>query len=302
MFCPKCGNKMNDGAQFCGNCGWSTNGATASIRRKVDIPIVPIVGVIFVIAVVMLVKTLFFGGKFRSAKLVTNFRDAKLVTSYSQDTTINQMDTVSFGSYPQSDASGIEKEPIEWIVLDRQGNKALLLSKYILDCKCYNNEYTDVTWETCSLRNWLNNDFYYRAFSSDEQKKIISTNVINNNNIDYGTTGGNNTNDKVFCLSIEETRKYFGEGVKENYGYQLGKNVAARGTNYAKAVDNNGYNLNVVYESFRWYNGNSYFWLRSPGDDQKHAARVSYVGYLRTYGDAVFYRDYGVRPALWVEY
>ena len=241
-------------------------------------------------------------GKYDDA--TTRFNNAKLVTNYSPDTVIDQMDTVSFGSYPQSDASGNIKEPIEWIVLDRQDNKILLLSKYILDCKCYNNEYTDVTWETCTLRNWLNNDFYYRAFSSDEQRKIVTTNVINNNNIDYGTNGGNNTNDKIFCLSIEETRKYFGNDTKKSDGYQLGKSVATRGTYYAKVVNNNGSYLWVYDGSddnqYSWAVGNSWWWLRSPGYNQKYAAGVDGVGYLGTLGCYVKYGDGGVRPALWV--
>ena len=291
MFCPNCGKEMSDAAVFCGNCGWSKTGKKGRGGKKISLPIVPIIGVVVIIAIVFLVKNLFFGGSFKSAKLVTK---------YSTDTTIDKMETVKFGSYPQSDASGNAKEPIEWIVLDRQGNKTLLLSKYILDCKRYNDDWVDVTWETCTLRNWLNNDFYYRAFSSDEQKKIQTTNVINNNNIDYGTNGGNNTNDKIFCLSIEETRKYFGDGVKQDLGYQLGKNVATRGTNYAKNVDNKGSHL-YVSDSSDWYGGNSIFWLRSPGVGQYCATRVGGGAFLDTAGGYVNYGTDGVRPALWVE-
>ena len=296
MFCPNCGNQMSDGAVFCGNCGWSKTGKKGRGGQRISLPIVPIIGVIAIIAIVFLVKNVFLGGSFKSAKLVTK---------YSTDTSIDKMKTVKFGSYPQSDMSGNTKEPIEWIVLDRQGNKTLLLSKYILDCKCYNNEFTDVTWETCSLRNWLNNDFYYKAFSSDEQKKIVTTNVVNNNNIDYGTNGGNNTNDKVFCLSIEEVQKYFGNGIKQDYGYQLGKNVATRGTDYSKVVNNNGSYLWVYDGSgdsqYSWAVGNSWWWLRSPGNNQSTAAGVSHDGYLNTVGHYVDDSGLGVRPALWVE-
>ena len=114
------------------------------------------------------------------------------------------MDTVIFGSYPQSDVSGNTKEPIEWIVLDRQGNKTLLLSKYILDCKCYNDVEKDITWENCTLRYWLNNTFYNTVFSSSEKSYIDNTFVINNDNASYNTSGGNNTYDNVFLLSIDE--------------------------------------------------------------------------------------------------
>lgn len=52
---------------------------------------------------------------------------------------------VSFGHYPQS-SSGMDNNPIEWIVLDVHGNKALIISRYALDCKPYNTTYKDVTW------------------------------------------------------------------------------------------------------------------------------------------------------------
>ena len=242
--------------------------------------------------------------------LSEQIRNARLVTEYSKDTLIDQIDTVKFGSYPQSDASGNTKEPIEWIVLDRQGDKALLLSKYILDFKCYNDESEDVTWETCTLRNWLNNDFYFKAFSSDEQKKIQTTNITNNDNLYYGTNGGNNINDKVFCLSAEEVRKYFGKGIEIEYHcFQLEKNVATRGTNYARNVKGRKSKSLMVYNKseYSWATGNSWFWLRSlnngvsPNNSYLEGDSVDPVGYIIMYICLVYYED-GVRPALWVSY
>ncbi len=258
------------------------------------------ISIVLIICIVFLVKNIVVYGKGKS------FGSVKLVTEYDDNTTIDEMETVTFGSYPQLDASGSKKKPIEWIVLDRKGNRALLLSKYILDCKCYNKEYKDITWETCYLRRWLNNDFYYQAFDSNEQNKIKTTNVINNNNIDYGTNGGNNTKDKIFCLSIEEIRRYFGNGIKEGYGYQLGKKVATKGTVYAMSVDNNGYNLYVYGGSgeseYNWAIGNSTFWLRSPGNDLNASAFVLFIGHLDMAGFIVDSPRLGVRPALWVSY
>ena len=87
----------------------------------------------------------------------------KLVSDYSETTKVEEMDTITFGSYPQSDVSGNIKDPIEWIVLDKQGDKALLLSKYILDYKWYNDEFKNITWESCTLRDRLNVTFYNTA-------------------------------------------------------------------------------------------------------------------------------------------
>ncbi|MBP3696995.1 MAG: hypothetical protein J6J45_05560, partial [Clostridia bacterium] len=65
-------------------------------------------------------------------------------------------DYITFGSYEQDNDLSNGKEPIEWLVLDKQDGKVLVISKYALDAKPYNDEYVDVTWETCTLRSWLN--------------------------------------------------------------------------------------------------------------------------------------------------
>ena len=72
-------------------------------------------------------------------------------------TSKNVRDYIKFGSYPQT-VKGIVR-PIEWQVLDVQDNKALLISKFGLDVQPYNNTKAKVTWDTCSLRSWLNKDF-----------------------------------------------------------------------------------------------------------------------------------------------
>ena len=70
-------------------------------------------------------------------------------------------DIVEFGRYPQ-DSDGTER-PIKWDVLAIENGRALLFSKYGLDCVRYHNEWVDITWEYCDLRRWLNDDFYNRA-------------------------------------------------------------------------------------------------------------------------------------------
>lgn len=221
---------------------------------------------------------------------LSQISQARLVTSYSDETTVDQMDTVLFGSYPQSDASGNTKDPIEWIVLDRQGDKTLLLSKYILDNKCYNNEEKDVTWEICSLRVWLNNEFYCKAFNGSEQSKILTTNVINIDNSIYGTNGGKNTNDKIFCMSIDEAKKYFNM-------QRVNKRLASRATDYAKNVNNGGFHFDL----FVYLDGGTIFWFRSPGWRQGAAAFVNSGGHIVENGDDVIAVTFGVRPALWID-
>ena len=96
-------------------------------------------------------------------------------------------DVVVFGKYEQDNKKSNGKEDIEWIVLAREGSKVLVISRYALACKPYNNKKTDVTWETCSLRKWLNNDFYESAFDEEEKNYIIKTNVPADKNPEYET-------------------------------------------------------------------------------------------------------------------
>lgn len=96
-------------------------------------------------------------------------------------------DTVRFGSYEQDNDLNNGAEAIEWLVLDKQDGKLLLLSKDALDAKPYNEEDEDVTWETCTLRSWLNDTFYTTAFRQEEQGSIATTKVKNEDNPKYGT-------------------------------------------------------------------------------------------------------------------
>lgn len=73
---------------------------------------------------------------------------------------------VTFGSYEQDADFDNGPEPIEWMVLDHQDGRTLLLAKYGLDASWYHVESADdVTWENCKLRSWLNTDFYNTAFN-----------------------------------------------------------------------------------------------------------------------------------------
>ena len=136
-------------------------------------------------------------------------------------------DMILFGRYEQDNNLDNGTEPIEWLVLDvsEDGKQALLISKYGLDVKQYNTSYEKKTWETCSLRTWLNTDtteeksFLSTAFTEDEQKKILTTAVDNSSSQGFDWTtegastnpsGGNDTQDRIFLLSYAEANTYFG--------------------------------------------------------------------------------------------
>ena len=187
--------------------------------------------------------------------------------------------TIAFGRYPQ--ASKNENALIEWLVLKNDGSKALLISKYALDCQKYNTSYTYVTWETCTLRKWLNGAFFNNAFSVDEQKQILSTTVTP----DYSTDPGNNTKDRVFLLSIAEAEKYFGSDSTRQ----------CQGTVYCYAQG-----------AYKARNGNCWWWLRSLSSphsfnfDNCYAFYVFSHGKVSREGSSADYDRIAVRPALWI--
>ena len=169
-------------------------------------------------------------------------------------------------------------EAIEWQVLDVQENRALLLSKYGLDAKPYNTEYADITWERCSMRKWLNEEFLNAAFSAEERSKIIRVKISNPDNTTRKTEGGNDTDDQVFLLSIDEAEKYFATG-------------DARKTEPTAHAKSSGV----------WTNDSGYcwWWLRSPGLYQNSAASVRSGGDVDGNG-YVDSDDRAVRPAFWL--
>ena len=183
-------------------------------------------------------------------------------------------ETIEFGNYPQEE-DGTEK-PIEWIVMKNEGNQVLLLSKYVLDAKPY-DEWEAVTWQTSDIRQWLNNEFYTTAFNKTEKAKIQTSLIKNEDNSEYGTSEGNDTEDKVFLLSEKEAETLFSDEEER----------IAKATEYAEKSG-----VYVNKEKAAWW------WLRSPGYSSSRAAEVSEYGWVDQDGPSVYCSDGGVRPAL----
>lgn len=181
-----------------------------------------------------------------------------------------------FGQYPQG-ANG-EMAPLEWRVLDVRGSKALLITEKLIDYVPYNKEYISVTWESCSLRKWLNTDFVMKAFGTQKPPRVARSAIQNRDNQDYGTDGGNWTNDRIFALSIDEAEKYFTS--------DMGR--VGHITDYVHSKENDG------------EDGSAFWWLRSPGSLSILAAGVNDDGSVSGYGKMVKLIKAAVRPALWL--
>lgn len=206
----------------------------------------------------------------------------------------NAGEIITFGTYEQDGDVSNRAEPIEWIVLDNQEGRMLVISRYGLDCQPYNTTQADVTWETCTLRNWLNSEFYNMAFNEGEKKVIMTSTLENPDNEHYGTSGGNITKDNIFCLSADEADRYFTKD--EERATKPTEYAVNRGVYVTKAED-------VGVSSVQGYIGNCCWWLRSPGDVCINAMFVFDGGAIPfwRWGQPAVNNNVSVRPALWIK-
>ena len=172
-----------------------------------------------------------------------------------------------------------------WLVLEVKNNRVLLLSEKVAELKPYNKKFIDVTWETSSLRSYLNGEFYDR-FNSEEKACILETKIPNNNNPWFNTKGGNITNDRVFLLSLGEVVKYFGDS-----GQLSGRQGEIR-----RIKDE----FNSARIAKNADGSDSWWWLRSSGFYGLNAVYVNPGGWIYVDGNNVHLYGGGVRPALWL--
>ena len=211
--------------------------------------------------------------------------------SFADNDKLKTEETIFFGEYEQDNDLSNGKEPIEWIVLDSQEGKSLLVSKYALDHKAFQDTgYGDTTWEVCSLRSWLNEEFLYEAFSEEERRKILTTTID-----DIQSPLSDNSDpvivplsDKVFLLDLSEVKKYFPSDNQRRCDV----------TPYSES------DL-AVYSVVSLYSG---WWLRSLGDLSYDVAYVDVYGEIETNimyysinGNVISHQYRLVRPAIWID-
>ena len=200
---------------------------------------------------------------------------------------------VQFGQYPQG-ANG-EVQPLMWRVLAVENGRALLITDKLIDAMPYNKENSKVTWETCTLRKWMNSDLISKAFNSSEQAQIATVTNRNPDNPEYGTKGGNATQDRIFTLSIDEAKKYFRDdddrmAAVTEYATKQGAYICDDKTAKKYGWKNS---LPTGEKTGRW-------WLRSPGYSSNGAAYVYFNGLVSRGGYDVNYSKVAVRPAFWL--
>lgn len=196
-------------------------------------------------------------------------------------------DKILFGNY-------------DWQVLDIQNDSALIITENIIEQRPYHDAYVGITWADCSLRKYLNGEFYDR-FNVDDKSRICS--VINKNpdNKWYGTKGGADTRDRIFLLSMEEVVcQYFGDSSSKLYN--PGKNqrywFERRDENNSRRIAR----LEANKEQIWWW------WIRTPGRVNVKAVYIHGDGNIGIQGNNILKGNIadgkctgGVRPALWLK-
>ncbi len=177
--------------------------------------------------------------------------------------------TVFFGNYEQDNNTENGPEKIGWIVLQQDEEKSLIVSSYLLRISKYNDVdgSMECTWESSTIRTWLNEEFFYDAFSDDERAAVFS--VVHEDE----TT----CRDRVFLLSSEEVNTLF-----------VGKKADKSATGTVKAN----------YQTPDAFDGRmNYWWLRSSEDgfkkhyiDREGSRKEDYANSAK-----------GIRPAMWVK-
>lgn len=236
----------------------------------------------------------------------------------------DDLQTVKLGRYEQDNDEQNGAEQLEWIVLEADGQKALVISKKIIDCKPYNNGYGACNWESSSIRKWLNTDFFETVFTEGERMKILEAFVPDVDPDSISAEASNETSmdasgndeealepvnetmltgvyDKIFLLSDYEVKKYLPDD-----GAVEGDEAYAHATEYA--IENgvwvltkdlfelgqyveNGYDETIV--------GSGWWWLRNSEASTK-SKDVDSTGAIRENGHDVGEKHDGIRPAMWI--
>ena len=179
---------------------------------------------------------------------------------------------------------------IKWRVLENDGNTLFVIADKIVDCKDYNDLYSNTTWSYSTIRYWLNNSFYNTAFSNDEQSAVATQMIVNEDNPFYGTKGGTKSRDNIYLLSISEAKNPI-------YGFcsSFTANSMSRKMKTSDYANARGmWTEGIADYEYEWN-----WWLRSPGggDDCIRAAAVK-DGEIIGGGYYVNYSQCGVCPVL----
>lgn len=198
-------------------------------------------------------------------------------------------DVIQFGAY-------------DWRVLEIKESRALIMTERIIRQLPYHNKKEDAFWANSAVRKYLNNDFYM-TFNEEEKLKIVEVLNKNDDNPWYGASGGQDTYDKIFLLSLEEAViKYFGDS------RHCLENRSPKQRYWFQKKDENNPLRRTNYHGYVWW-----WWLRTPGRDNRRAIYIHGDGNIGIQGNGVYKyssntlhpetsdNSGGLRPVLWLK-
>lgn len=186
-----------------------------------------------------------------------------------------------------------EKIPIRWLVLEKEGDRALLLSVLNVDVKKYSYIPEGLTWASSEIREWLNGEFLCEAFDEEERGCLKKSRITTKENPVYHTDGGADTEDYVFLLSPEEAEHYFASD--EERRAQIKPNVVPFDDIKRMEVEVEPHWYYLFTDYYGW-------WLRTPGE--QWGVMMTYVdryGKIHCEGARGEDNYFGIRPAMWVD-
>ena len=198
-------------------------------------------------------------------------------------------DIIKLGRYEQDNNLKNGTEQIEWLVLEVKDGKAFVISEYALDRQPYNTTRQAVTWETCSLRTWMNETFINEAFTENERRIILTTTVTADiNRYHDNIPQGNDTEDKLFLLSLSEAERFFPlpDSSPSTTSDPSEFLCSCKETPYSSGQKE--------YFYTNWL-------LRTKGSDLYRVCYVFWEGVFHAAGVAIEADINAVRPAMWIE-
>lgn len=284
MKCENCGADVGTDFSFCTTCGNPINQPKTikkSCKKKKRI-------ILFTIILSLIIVVIGVGIS-SSVKRKTN------KPRHVDFSNIEIGDYVTFGVFEQDDEEKNGKELIEWEVLEIRDDKALLLSKYGLDCMVFNSEGWNTNWADSEVRSWLNGTFYKKSFNDEEKEHIIKSEITTIFFPSEDNWAFEKTEDCVFILNSDELDIYYpGQYIlPQNDSDWLRKNKKydAKPTKYC---------LNNYYDTYC----NEYWWLRSGLPESSNWGEGSCVLAAGPNGiieEIAVHCSKLVRPAIWVK-
>ena len=146
------------------------------------------------------------GNEFGAVRPALNLRfaDHTVPTAFNRTSTEVEVELAAISESQVGDAVAFGR--YTWFVADKTDGICTLLCQGPIAEKPYHDTNMEITWENCSLRRWLNEDFYNSSFTDGEKAAIITAHyTFTEADSTYGIDCGNDTDDKVYLFSYSES-------------------------------------------------------------------------------------------------